>query len=91
MTSVMPVPVPMPVVVPVDLPTPVPAPSPDVIPLPVISGPAGPKGDKGDTGDTGVVAGIDPVVYTPVAKTVSLTNEWTDPPDAVLLFENAIV
>lgn len=40
---------------------------------------------------TGVVAAESPVVYTRETKTVSLNSDWSDPPDAVLLFENAII
>jgi hypothetical protein len=40
---------------------------------------------------TGVVSAEEPVVYTRETKTVSLNADWSDPPDAVLLFENAIV
>ncbi|HRC95281.1 MAG TPA: hypothetical protein PK317_00630 [Coprothermobacter proteolyticus] len=40
---------------------------------------------------TGVVSAEAPVVYTVATKTVSLNTDWSDPPDAVLLFENAIV
>lgn len=54
-------------------------------------GPQGPPGTPGAPGETGVVAGIDPIVYIPETRTVSLDDEWLDPPDAILLFENAIL
>lgn len=59
---------------------------------PIISEVAiGEQDPPGPPGDTGVVTAVAPVVYESATRTVSLNSDWSDPPDLVLLFENAII